>query len=267
MNISGKVVCGILGFLIANIPGLLIGLWLGHNVDKGMNQNFNHLFGQQAQSESQAVFFDASFAVMGHLAKADGVVTKLEIAAAEQIMQNLGIVGDKRDQAISAFNRGKSDDFDFQGCIQKLKVNCARSPSLIQMFIEIQIVAATADGKVSSLEMQILYSIGNAFGIPQTQIQRLVEMVIAQQSFRQGGAGGYNRTTQGPTLSQAFTVLGISKDANKQEIKKAYRKLMSQNHPDKLVSKGMPEEMIKVATEKSQEIQSAYELIKKQKGF
>lgn len=131
------------------------------------------------------------------------------------------------------------------------------------MFLEIQILAATADGQVSPPEKQILYQIGAAFRIPKAQIDRLVEMVIAQQSFHQGGSGSA-RNQSGPTLSQAYQVLGISSDSSQAGVKKAYRKLMSQHHPDKLVAKGMPEEMIKVATEKSQEIQAAYEMIKKQ---
>ncbi len=263
---NGKIICGLLGLIIGNLPGLLIGLWIGHSFDKSVRQNFGSVFGNQNQAQAQAVFFESSFAMMGHLAKADGVVTPNEIAAAEQIMQNLGIIGEKRQQAISAFNRGKSANFNFEQCLEDLKFNCSRSPSLIQMFLEIQIVAATADGSVSDPEMKILYQIGQAFHIPPARITQLVEMVIAQQSFHRNSRGQYTGTT-GPSIEQAYKVLGITKNASKQEIKRAYRKLMSQHHPDKLVSKGMPEEMVKVATEKSQEIQSAYDMIKKQQGF
>lgn len=272
MRISGKVICGIIGLLIGNIPGLLLGIWIGHSFDKRLNQNFDSVFGDSVfnrgnPQETQKVFFESSFAVMGHLAKADGVVTQNEIAAAEQIMLKLGIQGDRRQQAIDAFNRGKSKSFNFDQCIQELQAACARSPSLIQMFIEIQIVSATADGKVSQPEMEILYRIGMAFRIPHSQIERLVEMVIAQQSFRRDGRTGQYTQRNGPSIESAYKVLGIDASANKQEIKRAYRKQMAQHHPDKLVSKGMPEEMIKVATEKSQEIQSAYDMIRKQKGF
>ena len=65
------------------------------------------------------------------------------------------------------------------------------------------------------------------------------------------------------TLSQAYKILGVSKNSSEAEIKKAYRRLMSQHHPDKLVSKGLPDEMIQLATEKTQEIRKAYDLIKK----
>jgi len=267
MAIFGKIVGGILGALIGNLPGLLFGIWIGHSFDKGINQNFTRIFNNRDTSRTQQVFFDSSFAVMGHLAKADGLVSKMEIAAAEQVMSRLGLTGEKRTQAIEAFNRGKSSQFDLSNCLQELTTHCLGKPSLIQMFLEIQIVAATADGSVSAPEMQILYQIGQAFRLPQVQIERLIEMVIAQQSFHRDGHTGRYTSSSGPSLAQAYQVLGISSSANKQETKRAYRKLMSQHHPDKLVSRGMPQEMIKVATEKSQEIQSAYEMIKKHHGF
>ena len=74
-----------------------------------------------------------------------------------------------------------------------------------------------------------------------------------------GGAAGRNRMS----LEDAYAVLEISRDSNDREIKKAYRRMMSRPHPDKLVARGLPEEMMKLATKKTQEIQTAYELIKK----
>jgi len=267
MTIIGKIIGGILGFLVANIPGLLIGIWIGHSFDKGLNQDFGRVFDRADPTQIQKVFFETSFAVMGHLAKADGTVTEKEIAAAEDVMRKLGLNADKRKEAISAFNRGKSNDFDLNLSLRELLTLCSRRPSLIQMFLEIQILAATADGQASGPEMEILYQIGYALGISSAQIDQLINMVHAQQSFHRDGHTGNYTVGSKPSLEQAYQVLGIPATANKAETKRAYRKLMSQHHPDKLVSRGMPEEMVKVATEKSQEIQSAYEMIKKQKGF
>ena len=265
INIWGKVIGGILGFLLGNIVGLIIGVWIGSTFDRGLNQDFNSIFGNSDPAETQRIFFTTTFAVMGHIAKADGIVSKQEIAAAEHVMSQLGLDEIKRREAIKAFDEGKSSTFDLILSLESLIKHCIRKPSLIQMFLEIQILAATADGKVSEPEMQILYQIGSAFRISGPHIDRLVEMVIAQQSFHQGGGSGSARNQSGPTLSQAYKVLGIDQDASQSEVKKTYRKLMSQHHPDKLVAKGMPEEMIKVATEKSQEIQAAYEMIKREK--
>lgn len=267
MSITGKIICGGIGLLLGGPIGLIIGLWIGHSFDKGLNQDFGRIFEHQDPAQTQQLFFDSTFAVMGHLAKADGVIKQVEIDSAEQIMAKLGLSGDRRQQAINAFNQGKSADFDLQVNLREFIINCARKPSLVQMFLEIQILSASADGKVSQAELEILYQIGNAFRIPAFQIDRLIEMVIAQQSFYRNGQSGNYASPQGPSIEQAYQVLGVSQDASKQEIKRAYRKLMSQHHPDKLVSKGMPEEMVKVATEKSQEIQSAYDMVKKHQGF
>ena len=59
--------------------------------------------------------------------------------------------------------------------------------------------------------------------------------------------------------------MGITRDSTDHEIKRAYRKLMSQYHPDKLMGQGLPEDMIAVATEQAKEIQLAYDLITKHK--
>jgi len=265
MNIWGKVIGGALGFVLGGPIGLFIGVWIGSSFDKGLKQDFSGVFGQSDPAETQRVFFTTTFSVMGHIAKADGVVSKQEIAAAEQVMAQLGLDEIKRKQAIEAFSQGKEQDFNLNSNLESLIRHCARKPSLIQMFLEIQIVAATADGNVSEPEMQVLYQIGQAFRLPKFQVERLVEMVIAQRSFHQTGSSGTARNASAPTIDQAYKVLGISENASKAETKRAYRKLMSQHHPDKLVAKGMPEEMIKVATEKSQEIQAAYEMIKQQK--
>lgn len=267
MNITGKIIGAILGSLIFGPIGFFIGLWFGHSFDKGLSRNFGYTFNSQDQAVTQQIFFETSFAVMGHIAKADGVVSQMEIAAAEQVMLKLGLNEEKRKLAIEAFNRGKSSDYDLNTGLQDLIKHCIRKPSLIQMFLEIQIVAATADGHVSEPEMQILYQIGQTFRIPKIQIDRLIDMVIAQQSFHRDGATGHYSAHSGPSIEQAYKVIGVTDSSTKQQVKRAYRKLMSQHHPDKLVSRGMPQEMIKVATEKSQEIQSAYEMIKKHKGF
>lgn len=266
MKIAGKLICGILGASIGGPIGLIFGIWLGHSFDRGMGQDFDSTIKGGSNNKTQQVFFETTFAVMGHIAKADGVVTQVEIDAAEQVMQRLGLNSQKRKHAIESFQKGKSTNFNLDQHLRNLVKYCIRKPSLIQMFLEIQVVAVTADRKVSPAEMEILYQIGQAFNIPKQQIDSLIEMVIAQQSFHNNGKNNTTNSTV-PSIELAYKVLGVSNSTSKAEIKKAYRKLMAQHHPDKLVSKGMPEEMIKVATEKSQEIQSAYDMIKKHHGF
>jgi len=90
-----------------------------------------------------------------------------------------------------------------------------------------------------------------------------VQMVMGQQHFHQTGSGQahYQQQSSEEALKEAYAVLGVTSAASDGEVKKAYRRQMNEHHPDKLVSKGMPEEMVKMATEKTQEIKAAYELV------
>jgi DnaJ like chaperone protein len=110
-------------------------------------------------------------------------------------------------------------------------------------------------------------------------LQRVArELHISQQVFaamllaRQGGAGAQQGQQPGPgvirpSLDQAFAQLGLKSAASDAEVKKAYRKLVSQYHPDKLVSRGLPEEMMEIAKTRVGEINVAYEQIKAARGF
>jgi DnaJ like chaperone protein len=91
----------------------------------------------------------------------------------------------------------------------------------------------------------------------------MLRMAQAQGHFH--GSSGYG-AQPGASLKDAYEALGIASDVDDKALKRAYRKLMSENHPDKLIAKGVPEDMIKLATERSQEIQAAYEMIKKSRA-
>ena len=191
--------------------------------------------------------------VMGHVAKADGHVSAQEIAAAKNIMAQMQLSAEQRKAAIKFFEQGKVDDFPLEEILHQFKKECHGRRNLIQMFVEIQIATALADGKVDESEKHVLYTIDKILGFSRSQIDHLFNMANAQNAS----------TNDSLTLAQAYKILGISKDSSEAEVKKAYRRLMSQHHPDKLVAKGLPDEMIQLATEKTQEIRKAYDLIKK----
>ena len=116
------------------------------------------------------------------------------------------------------------------------------------MFLEIQLQAAYADGVMHPAEKQVLHHICGRLGIPIAQFDRLEEMLKA--GF---GSGGY-RGPQAPQvpIEDAYAILGVDKSVNDAELKKAYRRLMSQHHPDKLVAKGLPPELMEDAKQKAQ---------------
>lgn len=272
MGWVGKLIGGVLGYFFTRGPiGAMIGAFLGHQFDKRTEELKEHI-DPASQQKIQAVFFNASFSIMGHIAKADGRVSEHEIAHAENIMTRMGLDDASRKMAINQFKIGKEDGFDFVGVMRQFKQVVGRQRNLLQMFLEIQISMAMADGTMHQAEQTILRQIGQQLGFPSLIIDQLIRMVQAQQGFNQHGSnrsGGQGSTGHygGPSIEQAYQVLGVKASDDRALIKRAYKRLMSQHHPDKLVSKGLPESMIKIATEKTQEIKSAYELIEKHKNW
>ncbi|MEM7561976.1 MAG: co-chaperone DjlA [Pseudomonadota bacterium] len=256
----GKALGGAFGFMIGGPLGALMGIAFGHNFDRGMS-GINSGDWQAEQERIQAAFFTATFSVMGYLAKADGRVSAEEIRLAEAVMDRLGLNAEMRESAKKLFNEGKSADFPIDEVVTQFRKETHRRTTLIQMFLEIQLQAAYADGVMHPAEKETLIDICGLLGVPVSQLDRLEEMLLA--GFGRGGAGDQD---QGTSLADAYQLLGVDESVSDSDLKKTYRRLMSQHHPDKLVAKGLPEEMIQDATEKTQQIKSAYELIRKSRG-
>jgi len=246
----GTFIGGTLGYVFGGPIGALIGAAVGGNFDRGIK--IGDQAGMGNQERVQAAFFTTTFSVMGHVAKADGHVSAQEISTAKNIMAQMQLTAEQRKAAIKFFDQGKADDFPLEEVLRQFKKECHRRRNLIQMFIEIQITTALADGTVDINEKRVLYTIGEILGFAQHQIDHLFNIA------NNAAASASDQLT----LGQAYKILGIDEDSSAAAVKKAYRRLMSQHHPDKLVSKGLPDEMIALATEKTQEIRKAYDLIK-----
>lgn len=264
MRIWGKILGFLFGFMLSkNIFGALLGAWLGHRFDQGVGLNFNNLGGSKSDTDRQAVFFYSTFSVMGYIAKANGRVTQHEIAFAKAYMDKLGLKDELRQQAQEAFRDGKTTGFPLAERLAKLKSAVGHRHDLLLLFLEIQIQVAFADGELDSDERNALHQIASGLGYSPKELDKLLEMIIAGANFHQQGSGnGFANSAQ--QLENAYKVLGVSDKNSASEVKKAYRKLMSQHHPDKLVAKGLPPEMMEIAKQKAQDIQAAYELISAQ---
>lgn len=258
-NWTGKIIGAAIGLFSGGIFGLFLGLLVGNVFDQ---LTARQLPKGQARGANQNVFFRVTFLVMGQLAKSDGRVTEEEISQARFIMDQMGLNEAQRKEAIGYFTEGKSPHIDLDKELQQLMRAVGHRGSLIQMFLEIQLSVAYADGQLSLQEKHLLDKVCRIMGISALQFQFIHARVKAsQEQFR----GQFNRdfAHSESELKTAYGVLGVTESATDAELKKAYRKLMSQHHPDKLVAKGLPEEMMKLAKEKAQEIQTAYDKIKK----
>ena len=270
MSWWGKLVGGAFGFMLGGPLGAVLGAALGHNFDRGLKALPDDMGFEAGDRERvQTAFFTTTFSVMGQVAKADGRVSSQEIRMAEAIMDQMSLDAAMRKTAISLFQQGKSEDFDLDAVLEQFRRECHGRSTLIGMFIEIQLQAAYADGDLDAIEDRMLQHICGRVGVSELDYRRLERMVRAERGFG-GGAGerGSHRAASSgrASLQDAYQVLGIDAKAGDAEIKRAYRRLLSQHHPDKLVSKGLPEEMMKLAAQKTHEIRQAYETIREARG-
>lgn len=240
------------GLFSGGFWGLIFGGFVGYLISRALTKAVSAINPQQA-------FFKATFSVMGRLAKADGRVTENEIQFARNVMAQMRLDEARKREAIELFTQGKSENFDLVRTVKPLALLLRHRPTVKLMFIEIQLQAAMADGEVSEPELRIIDELCQILEFGTDSVEEVIARVKAQRDFYQHGQAGVDSSV---LLKDAYAVLGVDESASDAEVKKAYRRQMSQHHPDKLVSKGLPEEMIELAKEKSQEIQAAYERIK-----
>ncbi len=262
-NRTGLLIGALFGFWTGGLFGLLFGGALGFWIQRRLGKRPLH---------PQQAFFAATFSVMGKVAKADGRVTETEIQYARDVMARLNLNEAKRQEAIALFGEGKQADFDIASVLTPLARALRFRPELKLMFLEIQLQAAFADGELSGAEQQVLQQVCQLLQVSYADLEQVVGRSRAEQAFHQHSHEYHRRTGQGwqrasapdeqALLQDAYGVLGVAASASDSEIKKAYRRLISQHHPDKLVARGLPEEMMQLAKEKTQEIQAAYERIK-----
>ena len=274
MNYKGKLVGFLLGFWIGHVVGALLGLWLGHLYDKGLQRRRGFGFSRAPSRQEQALFFHATFAVMGHIAKAAGRVSEQQILMASQFMDRMQLQGELKREAQESFRQGKSAEFPLEPTLRTFRQACRGQMDLLRVFMEIQLQAAFADGALQGEQRVRLLEVAELLGFSRWELEQFLAMAEAEVSF-----GRYHQQSQGrerrngsppPTrdrLKDAYVLLGVNSEVSDGELKKAYRKQMSKHHPDKLASQGLPPEMMNMAKEKTQEIQQAWELIKQARGI
>lgn len=246
-------------FLGGSFIGAFLGYFIGSSIDRAKDYGMGGI-NPLGNAHRQEVFLETVFVLMGKLAKADGHISKDEISHVEIFMQKMGMASEHRKIAINQFKRGSESDFDIDTALDEFMSVCGTTLNLKQVLLMYLIVMALADGKLDPAEQDMLEHVSIRLGYSRAEFNQMLEMVLNQSHFASGQANSAS------ALEDAYKALGVTKDNTDQEIKRAYRKLMSQYHPDKLIGQGLPEDMIAVATEQAKEIQVAYDLIKKQRA-
>ncbi|NKF24608.1 co-chaperone DjlA [Solimonas marina] len=246
------IIGGLIGALFGHLPGLVIGAGIGYLLARTVRVS---VIGAATKVQSQ--FLDSTFAVMGAVCKADGQVTHDEIRVAEMLFDRLHLSPTARESAKQAFNRGKTPGFDLDGEVRRFALAARGQRVLLQMFLQVQLSAVAADGAAHPAEREMLTRIARGLGLSEAEVQALEAML------RGGASAGGTRAPSPSAIDDAYRVLGVPSSASDADVKKAYRRLMSQNHPDKLAAKGLPESMREMAEQKTREITAAYELIER----
>ena len=262
----GKIVGAILGLMVfRNFLGVLIGTFVGHIFD---------LSTAQSRRPAHATSFIAPlFAFAGALAKSDGRVSEVEIRAAEALMNRLRLDPELRQMAIEQFNLGKAAEFDAQPAVANLRAWTHGRRDLAFLLLDMLLDLVYAEGSPVASKLGMLHQLCAALGVSTAELAAVTAMkgygprYQYQYQGPQGGWSGQQQQRPRNTVSAVdpYVVLGITHEAEPRDIKRAYRKLMSQHHPDKLGN--VPDELKQRAESRAREINAAYERIKSERGF
>ena len=174
----GKLICGLLGFSIGGPIGALLGVWLGHSFDRALSQSAIYLSNGEREALQQ-LFFETTFQLIGHLAKADGRVSEEEVAQTEALMNRMGLTPIHRQQAIKYFQQGTQPDFDFDGSIDRFAKVAARNRNLSLTLLEFLISVALADGALDPAEQRVLRTTAAKLNMNAEQFEQLLQMILA----------------------------------------------------------------------------------------
>jgi len=244
-------------------PDSLADRLFGDSLDDWWQECVQGLAGSEYASPVQSAFFITTFSAMGAIAKVDGRIQESEITYAASVMDYFNLQPDYKRLAIRLFNEGKQSDFNLDAVLTRFYKSCHHRVSVLHLFVEIQLKLAFADSDLNAKEKNILQRIGKRLDISKSVLQRIEYRATNVQK----SAADAKPSSRPMGLTDACAILGVSRWSKQKDIKLAYRRLMSQYHPDKLLARNSSKEQLDQATEKAQQIKNAYEMICKIKKF
>ena len=267
MGWFGKIIGGTIGFVTVGGPlGAIAGAAIGHHLfDKQPRAIRSGTFGpgnfgpgttgvpggtaeRNRAEERQATFFLALFSILGKLAKADGRVTREQGEAVVSFLDRMGVTGRQRSFAIRVFNEAKDSRYSVEEFARQFAEITRDQPDLRSSLMDMLYETALATRELHPREEEMINSVASILGISAAELRAI-------RDRHMGGA------------DYAFSVLGLTPEASDEEIRRTYRQLVHEYHPDRIVAQGMPQEFVEYAGERFQEIQRAWDTIRNERGL
>ena len=260
----GKVIGTLAGLATLKPWFALLGLLVGHQFDRGFAERYRSFEKQGADiGRLPDDFVQALFQSMGHLAKSDGRVSEEEIRAARSVMHRVGLGPARVRHAINWFEEGKQPGFPLRDTIRRLRRVAARRIEQRVLFVRLLLEVVLAKDRLAHQERSMLWTICSELDIGRVELAQLEAMIRAQRGFRRSAAG--NADAQ--RVHEAYRTLGIDESATNDEVKKAYRRQMNRNHPDKIAPSNPGDADIAAAELRTREIRRAYEMLKARRSI
>jgi len=266
LSLWGKIIGGVAGFVTGGPLGAVVGAALGHAADQGaMRGGLAGMVGGRpsvreaadlaAMLGSKEQLFAISVVVLAaKLAKCDGPVKREEIDAFKRLFrippENLREIGQLFDQA-----RDSPDDHRLFA--QRLGEAFQDNKGMLEDVLAALFQIARADGALTKSEVAFLQSVQLGFGLAGPAWERARDGRTQHQSSSTAAAV--------PTGPDPYAVLGVARESTDEAVRQAWRRLMRENHPDSLASRGVPQEFVKRATDKVAEINAAWDRIKRER--
>ena len=260
----GKIIGTLAGAATLKPWFVLLGLLLGHQFDRGFAARMRD-FDAKGTTAARLPedFIRPLFQAMGHLAKSDGRVSEEEIRATRSIMHRLGLGPAKVRNAMHWFDEGKQAGFPLQSRMQQTRRLAVRNPELRLLFMRLLMEVVLSKDRVTQHERALLWTICKEFDIGRVDLAQLEAMLRAQRGFRHSPEGD----ADAGRVRKAYATLGVDSTASNAEVKKAYRRLMSRNHPDKIASSNPDSQVVAAAEQRTKDIRSAYEMLKARRSI
>jgi DnaJ like chaperone protein len=243
---------------------LIVLLLVGYQFYRGFRHSLKS-FERQGENLARVSdeFVRALFGCMGHLAKSDGRVTEDEIRAARLIMHRLGLSPAGVRRAIGWFDDGKRPGYPLVQIVREVRRVSARSAGKRTMFLRLLLEVVLAKPSLGMEERAMIWTVCSELDIGRVELAQLEAMIRAQKGFKRSPAGDADAAR----VRDAYATLGVDPEASNDEIKKAYRRLMNRNHPDKIAGSNPEAEVVAEAERRTREVRSAYEMLKARRSI